>query len=146
MILRKEVPKLGKEGDLVNVRDGFARNYLIPRGFAVEATADQLKHLEEIRRQKEAKLIRMKERAKEYAKKIESLILKTQLRIGEEGSFGRITAGEIADLLKGEGIIVDKKCIALEEPIKSPGVYDIPIKLDPEIKTILKLWVLKEEK
>ncbi|MEO0102807.1 MAG: 50S ribosomal protein L9 [candidate division WOR-3 bacterium] len=145
VILKKEVPNLGKEGEIVNVRDGYARNYLIPQNLALPATPSLIKHWEEIQRQKEAKIIRMKEKAQEYAKKIDGLILKIELPLGEEGSFGRITAGDIAELLKNEGIMIDKKEIILEEPIKSPGVYDITVRLGPEIKTILKLWVLKKD-
>ncbi len=129
----------------MNVRDGYARNYLIPQNLALPATPSLIKHWEEIKRQKEAKIIRRKQKAQEYAKKIETLILKTELTFGEEGSFGRITAGDIAELLKKEGVVIDKKEVILEEPIKSPGVYDIPIRLEPEIKTFLKLWVLKRE-
>lgn len=144
VILKKEVPNLGKEGDIVNVRDGYARNYLIPKNFAIPATPSHLKHWKEIQKQKEAKIIRIKEKAQDYAKKIEGLILKTELPLGEEGSFGRITAGDIAELLKNEGMMIDKKEIILEEPIKSPGVYDITVRLGPEIKAVLKLWVLKK--
>ncbi len=146
VILRNDVPNLGKEGDLVNVRDGYARNYLFPRKLAVPATASNLKHLSDIQKQRERSRMRMREKAKEYATRIENLILKTGLPIGKEGSFGRITASDIADLLAKEGIFIDKRWVVLEEPLKSPGVYDIPIRLEPEIKTVLKLWVMKEEK
>ncbi len=127
------------------MRRGFARNYLLPRGLAIIATPSYLKHLEDINRQRALQKEKKKEKANEYAARIEGLILKTFLPIGEEGSFGRITTGDIALLLKAEGIDIDKKCISLEEPLKSPGVYDIPIKLHPEIKTVLKLWVLAKE-
>ncbi len=146
VILIKEVENLGKEDDVVQVRDGFARNYLFPKGLAIPASPSNLKHLRDKQQAQASRQEKIKRRAKELATRIEELILKTYLPIGEEGSFGRITAGDIAELLKKEGVVIDKKCIILEEPLRSPGVYDVEIRLAPEQRTVLKLWVLKEEK
>ena len=147
VILREDIPSLGKKGDIVNVADGYGRNYLIPKNLALPASPANIRLIENERRISEKKLARAKDEALKVASKIESLSLTIEVKAGEEDKiFGSVTSRDIENRLKKEGIMVDRKNILLEEPIKSLGVYNIPIKLHPEVTTKLKVWVVKEEK
>lgn len=146
VILLADVERVGKQGDVLNVRNGFARNFLLPNKKAITATPAQLKSLDEMRKQLGARQAR---RAKLLADKVaalEAVTLKTELRVGAEGkAFGSITSAEIAELLAAQSFPVDKHDILLEEPIKEPGVHDISVRLGPDAKAMVKLWVTAQE-
>lgn len=145
IILRNDYESLGKAGEIVTVKDGFARNFLIPKGVAVLATKSNIKRLEdELRlsvRQQEKDL----HEAEALVKELEKLSVTATVAVGEEDRvFGSVTTQDIADLLKEKGFEVDKRKITLDEPIKALGVYTVPIKLHSEVEAKVRVWVVKE--
>jgi len=145
IVLLKDVERVGRAGEIVKVANGFARNFLIPRGEALLATDANLAHFESRRRQHEAAAEREKKAAEALAQELEKASLTIQARVGEEEKlFGSVTAQNIADLLKEQGHDIDRRKIELEEPIRALGVYNIEIRLHPEVRATIKLWVVKE--
>lgn len=141
----EDVTKLGTMGEMVQVKDGFARNYLIPRRLAVVANPQNLKSLEHQKALVSQKKNRVKKEAEKLAAKIESASCTIAKSVGEEDKlFGAVTSRDIEESLNEEGIVVDRKKVLLEEPIKSLGIYKVPIKLHPEVTANLKIWVVKE--
>lgn len=145
VILTQDIAGLGNMGDLIAVKDGFGRNYLVPQGKAIQATSQNIKKLEHQKRQIREKIEKTKREAQRLAARIESISCTVAKAVGEEDKlFGSVTSIDIESSLKLEGIEIDRKKINLPEPIKSLGIYNIPIKLHPEVTAILKLWVVKE--
>lgn len=145
VILRENVPDLGQAGQTIEVKDGYARNYLIPRNLAIFATKANLKAIDEVTKQAEVKEKKNRKEAELVKEKIEKLSLSVEVLVGEEEKlFGSVTSADIAELLKKEGVIVDKRMIVLENPIKVLGVYTIPIKISNDVEAGLKLWVIKK--
>lgn len=148
VILRQEIEKLGAAGEVVTVRPGFARNYLLPRGFAFEATAANMRQLEEEQRRAEERARRDYLEARRRAKALEGVSLTFHARAGEESKlFGSITTGDIAEQLNAQGLDfeVDRRQIDLEEPIKALGVFSVPIRLHAEVRPEIKVWVIKQD-
>ncbi|HEY6874465.1 MAG TPA: 50S ribosomal protein L9 [Geobacteraceae bacterium] len=146
VILKENMDNLGHIGDIVKVAPGYARNYLLPRGFALEATTRNAKALEHAKRQMEYKKNKVLEGAKQFAARIEGITLVLPHQAGEEGKlFGSVTNMELAEQLKAQGIEVDRKKIALAEPIKQLGEYTVAIKVHPEVTASLKVNVTKAE-
>jgi large subunit ribosomal protein L9 len=145
VILLEDVPSLGKVGDKVKVSDGYGRNYLIPQKKAILATEKNLKAVEHQKREVQHQLDKAKRDAQKEAQQIEQLSCTFAKTIGESGKlFGSVTSMEIEDFLKENGIQVDRKKILLEEPIKSVGMFTVPIKLHPDVTANLKVWVVQE--
>ncbi|MCS6988792.1 MAG: 50S ribosomal protein L9 [Chloroherpetonaceae bacterium] len=145
VILKKEVEKLGDIGDVVTVKDGYARNYLIPRGLAVRATEGMLKAIEEEKKQKAFKIERERKAARELAESLERLLLNVKAKAGEEGRlYGAITTQMIADKLKDKGFEIDRKQITIDPPIKQVGKHEVSIKLYSDVVAKLKLEVEAE--
>ncbi len=145
VILKENVENLGQIGEQVRVKAGYARNYLIPQGMAIEATVRNLKNLEHLKKLVQDKIDKTLKSAESLARRIESISITLSQKVGEnERLFGSITTMTIAAALEEEGIEIDKKKILLEEPIKQLGVYTIPIKLHPELTADLKVWVVEE--
>ncbi len=143
IILTQDVPKLGKEGDVVEVAGGYARNYLIPRGLALPATEGNLKHFESMKRARMRKMEREKISAERIAASIAELVLTIEAKAGEAGKlYGSITGSDIAEALFKKGIKVDHHQVIIEEPIKSTGSYTVKIKLHPEVSADLKVEVV----
>ena len=148
VILRQDIDTLGATGDIVTVKPGYARNYLLPRGFAYAASAANLRQLEEDRSRAESNTKRDFLEARRRASKLEGVSLTFQAKAGEESKlFGSITSGDIADRLREQGLDfeLDKRWIELDEPIKSLGVYSVPIRLHAEVKPEVKVWVIKQD-
>jgi len=143
VILVEDMPSLGKMGDLVKVADGYGRNYLIPQGKAIKATTHNLKILEHQTKQLKNKTDKIKRDAEKLAKRIEAVSCTVAKPAAEEKIFGSVTSMDIAEGLKVEGIEVDRRQINLDEPIKTLGIYTVPIKLHPEVTARLKVWVVK---
>lgn len=145
VILKKKVDKLGEAGNVVDVADGYARNFLLPMRFAEVSTpekVEQIKALKEKERLKQEKEIT---EAKMLAEKLTHTSCTITVQAGEEDKlFGAVTTADIAKALAAEGINIPKKKIVLEEPIKKLGIYNIPVKLAPDIEATFKLWVVKE--
>ena len=145
VILLKPVEPLGPEGAVVKVKPGYARNYLLPQGLAVPATAQQLKAAEARQQQQRDKTQRIKAQADALKQKLEGRSLTLKLSLGEgDKPFGAITTHEVLDALKRDGFELEKHAVHLEEPIKSLGIFELPIRLHPEVTATLKLWVVKE--
>ncbi|MEO0225714.1 MAG: 50S ribosomal protein L9 [candidate division WOR-3 bacterium] len=145
VIVLRDHKNLGKKFDIVEVKDGYARNYLIPNGIARIATEGQIKEIEQLKRLHNEKITRNKEMAQSLAQKLEGLALKASLKIGSKGkSFGSITAAEVAELLAAQGIKISKKLLSYDWPIKEPGVYTIGVKLHSQVSGQFKLWVGEE--
>ncbi len=144
VILLKDVERFGKAGAVVTVKPGFARNYLLPRGLAVPATPEHLKAGEERQRQAHLKTERIRKQAEQIRHRLESRSLTLKLTLGEgEKPFGSITAHDIMQALAQDGIVVDKTAIQLDEPVKALGIYEVPVRVHPEVTATLKLWVVK---
>jgi large subunit ribosomal protein L9 len=145
VILLENVPSLGKAGDLVKVSDGYGRNYLIPQKKAILATEKSLKVIEHQKRLVQQQMEKVKKNAEKLGRKIETLSCTFAKTVGESGKlFGSVTSMDVENYLKENGIEVDRKKIALEEPIKNLGMFTVPIKLHPEVTTHLKVWVVQE--
>ncbi len=145
LILREDVPDVGTAGQTVEVKDGFGRNYLLPNNLAIPATKANLKAIGEIQKQVEMRTKKMRKDAEIIKEKIEKLSLSFEVLVGEdEKLFGSVTSADIAEKLTTEGIIVDKRIIELEAPIKVLGVYTAPIKIDKDVTANLKFWVIKQ--
>ena len=144
VLLLKDIEQLGKEGAVVHVKPGFARNYLLPRGLALPARPEHLRALEERKRQTQRKQERIHQQANHLKHKLENHSLTLKLTLGEKDTaFGSITTHDIHEALAQAGITVDKHSIHLEQPIKALGIYEVPVRLHPEVTATLKLWVVK---
>ena len=147
IILREDVPNLGKAGEVVKVRDGFARNFLIPRKKAVVADAKNVKAVEVKKKNIEKNAAKVAEQAKEIGAKLNGLEITIARPAGEgERLFGSVTRMDISEALAKQGFRVDKHIIALDAPIKAIGTYEVPVKLHSEVSSVLKLWVVRETK
>jgi len=145
IILKKEIHKLGQPGDMVEVKNGFARNYLIPQGLAILATPANMKVYQQELKAQAQKALKGKQEAEELAAKLSEVSVTAAVQVGEEEKlFGSVTSQNMADLLKDAGHDIDRKKIMLDDPIKALGVYDVPIKLHPEVTATIKVWVVKE--
>jgi len=145
VILLKDVDKLGELGDEVEVKDGYARNFLIPRKLAVNSTKGAVRILEQKKREKERREKQLIEECRALAEKIEAASCTISMEAGEEDKlFGSVTSEMISESLREEGIDVDKKQIVLEEPLKALGVYGVEVRLHPEVKAQARVWVVKK--
>ena len=145
VILMQDMHELGLEGDILDVADGYARNYLLPKGFALEATPQNLRFLESRRKKIEAKRLRAKEEAERLREKMETFELCFVHKAGEEGKlYGSVTAMDIANELEKQGVVVDRRKIVLDRPIKEVGDFEVKVKVYPEVTATLKVKVEAE--
>ncbi|MBF0586315.1 50S ribosomal protein L9 [Prosthecochloris sp. N3] len=145
VILRKDVATLGDAGEVVDVKNGYANNYLIPQGMAARATEGALKALETERKQQARKIEEQRKTARDLAAKIEQMSLTVPAKAGESGKlFGTVTSANIADALKAEGIDIDRRKISLDAPIKSLGSYEASVKLFMDVSARLNVTVEAE--
>jgi len=145
VILRRAVENLGKPGDVVKVKNGYARNYLLPHNLAYEATPGNLKRIQQERARLDAAENQRRDSAQEVATKLEQVSLTFSARVGEEGKlFGSVTAADIAQQLEQQGFHIEKRQIDLHEAIKSLGVYRVPIRLHADVKPEIRVWVVKQ--
>ncbi|MFA5310811.1 MAG: 50S ribosomal protein L9 [Candidatus Omnitrophota bacterium] len=145
VILTKDVEKIGKAGALMKVKDGFARNFLLPKGYAIEANAGNLKRLKQDQEKMALVIEKEKGLAEELKSRLDKFSLNIPVLVQEDGSlYGSISEVDICAALKSEGIEVEKACVIMEEPIKALGIYEVPLKLHPEVNLKLKVWVVKK--
>ena len=146
VILRQAVDNLGHPGDVVTVSNGFARNYLLPRGFAFQATEGNKKRISQEKSRLDAAETARRGAAESLAARLEEVSVTFSARVGEEGKlFGSITSGDIAEQLAAQGFAeVEKRMIDLHEPIKSLGMYKVPVRLHADVKPEIKVWVIKQ--
>jgi large subunit ribosomal protein L9 len=146
VILRERLDNLGNAGEVVDVKPGYARNYLIPQGLAYEATAGNVRRIESERARQAQKESATLNEARERAKTIEGISLTFHARAGQEGKlFGSITSADIAEKLAEQGVQIDRRAIELEEPIKALGVTSVPVRLHPQVHPEIKVWVIQED-
>ena len=144
VILLKDLEGLGLEGELVKVKPGFARNFLVPRGIALRASKSNLAVAEERKRIKEAKENRVKKVNQVLIDKLTKANITIEVQVGEEERiFGSVTTQDIQKSLEEKGITIDRSCILMEEPIKSLGVYNIPVKITVDLESEIKVYVIK---
>lgn len=149
VILKKEVEHLGEAGDIVSVKPGYARNYLLPQGLAYEASEANLRRIEEEKQRAEEMARKEYLEARRRASQIEDLILVFNVRASEEGKlFGSVTPADVAQMANERGLDfdLDKKAVELDEPLKELGVYRVPIRLHEEVETELEVRVEREER
>lgn len=146
VILKADVKGIGTAGTVVDVKDGYARNFLFPRGLALEATPGNLKVLEQQKAAEQARLDREQEEAQEVAAKIDGKTITLKMKTGENGKlFGSITTKDIADAIdQAYGVSIDRRKIELKEPIKSLGTQQIEVRVHPEVSARITLTVAAE--
>ena len=145
IILKDDVEKLGKCGEVVEVKDGYGRNFLIARNLAIPATKGNLKAIREVTKQKEIKDLKKKRQEERLKIQLEKISCTAEVRVGEEDKvFGSVTAQDISELLKEKGFEIDRHKILLETPIKALGFYTVPIKVSSDLVANLKVWVMKK--
>jgi len=145
VVLQQDIETLGSSGDIVRVRPGYARNYLIPRGFAVPATAQNLARVAELKRAASARAEESLQHARELEKKLDGLRVRVERVVGEENKmYGSVTSRDIEEAYLALGVEIDRKKIQLDEPIRALGAFDVPIKLHSEVSSVLKVEVVKK--
>ena len=145
VILRQHVDNLGKRGEIVKVADGYARNYLLPRKLALPATAGNRKHVERERKIMETREAEEKSSAEAISSRLGLIEISIARRVGETDQlYGSVTAGDIAEFLKGKGFEIDRRKLILPEAIKTLGEFTVPLKLHREVTVPLKVKVVKE--
>ena len=145
VILLDDVTTVGRRGEVRDVSDGYARNFLLPKRLAMPATAGNLKNLDHIRTQQDAKADRIRSQAESVRARIEALVCEERRQASEEGKlFGSVTAQDLADFLAGRGVKVERRRVLLDEPIKALGETAVPVRLHPEVTAQLRVNVQRD--
>ncbi|HUG54382.1 MAG TPA: 50S ribosomal protein L9 [Vicinamibacteria bacterium] len=145
MILRQDVDKLGRRGDVVKVAEGYGRNYLLPRGLALQVTEANKAMISKEHKAHELRLAKEKAEFQAVADRIAALRYIAPRKVGENDAlYGSVTSGDIADFLKAKGVEIDKRKVQLEDPIKKLGEHEVQVKLHPEVAARLRVLVTKE--
>lgn len=145
VLLRQDYESLGRLGDIVDVKEGYARNYLIPRKIAVLATEGALNMIKEERDQQTRRQGKELKNAEKLATELEKVSVTIQMKVGEEDKlFGAVTNQMIAEALSEKGYTIDKRQIDLQDSIKALGIYDVSVKLHPSVTSKVKVWVVRE--
>lgn len=146
VILRDRIENLGNAGDVVDVKPGYGRNYLIPKGLAYEASPANVRRLEAERAAQGRRDADTLDQARQQAAAIEGVSLTFNARAGQEGKlFGSITSADIVEKAAEQGVQIDRRQIELDEPIKSLGVHSVPVRLHPQVRPEFKVWVIASE-
>lgn len=147
IILTQDVANLGKAGELVSVRPGYGRNYLLPRGFAVSASAANKQQLEHNRREIEKRVAKERASAGAIADRLNGMTLQFERLVGEDDKlFGSVTSRDITDQLKKAGLELDHRWVELDQPVKAVGKYEVPVRLQAGVVATLKFWVVGKDK
>ena len=147
VILTQDVDNLGKAGELVSVRPGYGRNFLVPRGYAVSATVRNKNRLDHEKKLIEKRVAKERATATELAGRINGMTLQFERQVGEdEKLFGSVTSRDIAEQLKKANVDIDHRWIQLEHPVKALGKYEVPVRLSAGVIATLKYWVVGKEK
>lgn len=146
VILTTEIDSLGLEGDVVNVANGYGRNYLIPKGLALEANNQNMKMMEMQKKKIDGRRLKARETAEKVKEEIKEKVVTIAQKVGEEDKlYGSVTSMDIADEMERMGISIDRRKIILDRPIKSLGEYEVSVKLHPEVTGTLKVVVVAEK-
>lgn len=144
ILLKQDYANLGSSGEVVDVKSGYARNYLIPNRIAMPLTKGNLKVFKEEQKRAEMQVKREQFESEDLAKKLEKVSITATVTVGEDDRiFGTVTNQNISDLLKDKGFEIDKKIISIDEPVKALGIYPVTINLHKNVETKIKLWVVK---
>lgn len=145
LLLMQDVDGLGLEGEVVNVADGYARNYLLPRQKALPLSRVTKQRLERMQAAREARLAEELEHARKLSERMTNLSVTIPMKVGDQGKlFGSVQAADILGALKEQGVALEKRHVSLNEPLRELGVYDIPLKLHPDVKAEIKVWIVEE--
>jgi large subunit ribosomal protein L9 len=144
VVLRGDVENLGRKGDMVDVADGFARNYLVPKGLAIKATPGAQKQSDAMRRNREAQELRTREAAEALAARLAGGTIEIKARAGEGGRlFGSVTTTDIAEAVNNQlGVEIDRRRLDLDEPLKELGVVDVPLRLHTDVEATVRVAVV----
>ena len=146
VILLDDVAKVGRRGEVRDVSDGYARNYLIPKKLALSASAGNMKNLDTIKRQQDAKASRIKSDAEGLRARVEALVYEEKRQASEEGKlFGSVTSQDVAEFLEKQGIKIERRRIHLDEPIKTLGEHTVPVRIHSDVTAQLKVTVARDE-
>jgi large subunit ribosomal protein L9 len=146
VILRDDMDNLGKSGEVVNVKSGYARNFLLPRGHAIKATESDVKRVEHEKRVIAARTAKLSKEAQAEADKLSQISVSIARAVGEEDKlYGSVTTRDIAEALAEKGVKVDSKKIHLDEPLKALGMTEVQVKLGRGVNATIKVWVVKQE-
>ncbi|MDQ7038476.1 MAG: 50S ribosomal protein L9 [Aquificota bacterium] len=147
VILTRDLEGYGFFGDIVEVKDGFANNYLIPRGYALPATEGNVRHVQEILKQKRRKLERERRKAEEIARKLEGVVVRVEKQAGEGGKlFGSVTPADVVEALREQGVEIQRKMVIFPHPIREVGVYPVKIRVHRDVTVEIKVDVRPKEK
>jgi large subunit ribosomal protein L9 len=145
LILLEDVESLGKRGERIVVKDGYARNFLLPRKLALPATDRGVKMMQHVEKMRAVREQKIHKEAEELAKALNKVSCTAEVQAGEDDRvFGSVTSADISELLKAQGFDVDKRKVIIEEPLKALGVYTIPVKLHHDVEAKVKVWVVKK--
>ena len=145
VILREDVDKLGRRGDVIKVAEGYGRNFLLPRGLAMPVTESNKAMIAKERKAFEARMAKEKSEFESLAERIAALRFVAPRKVGENDAlYGSVTSGDIGEFLKSKGIEIDKRKVLLDEPIKRLGEHEVKIKLHPEVIALVRVLVSKE--
>ncbi len=145
VLLMTNIPDLGSEGDVVTVADGYARNYLLPRDLAAPVTEQTRRRLAKLQREREEADRSALAEARKFAAKLAKVSCTLAVKVGkDEKMYGSVTTTEISEALKLQGTEIDRHNLVLENPIKDLGVFNIPVRLHPEVEATIKVWVVEE--
>jgi large subunit ribosomal protein L9 len=146
VILRDDMENLGKSGEVVNVRPGYARNFLLPRGHAIKATETDVKRVEHEKRVIAARTAKLAKETQAEADKLAKVSVSISRAVGEEDKlYGSVTTRDIAEALQAQGVAIDAKKLVLDEPIKALGLTEVAVKLGRGVQATIKVWVVKKE-
>jgi large subunit ribosomal protein L9 len=146
IILRDDMENLGKSGEVVTVKEGYARNFLLPRGHAIKATASDVKRVEHEKRVIAARTAKLSKEAQAEADSLSKVSVSIARAVGEENKlYGSVSSRDIAEALAAQGVTVDSKKIHLEEPLKALGLTEVQVKLGRGVNATIKVWVVKKE-
>jgi large subunit ribosomal protein L9 len=146
VILRDDMDNLGKSGEVVNVKPGYARNYLLPRGLALKATAGDIKRVDHEKRVIAARTAKLAKESQAEADKLSAVSVSIAVAVGEDDRlYGSVTSRDVAEALKDRGVIIDPKKVVLDEPLKALGLAEVPIKVGRGVTATVKVWVVKKE-
>jgi large subunit ribosomal protein L9 len=146
LILKEDQDNLGKSGEVVNVRPGYGRNYLLPRGLAVLATAGDISRVEHEKKVIAARTAKLSKEAQAEADRLSQVTVSIARAVGDEDKlFGSVTSRDIAEALQQQGVTIDSKKLVLEEPIRALGLTEVSVKLGRGVQAKIKVWVVKKE-
>ncbi len=145
VILSQDVPKVGKIGDVVTVKEGFARNFLLPQKKAYVASADNLKRIDQLKAKQKIEADRVKKEAEDFAKKLSAVSCTVSVEVNDlEKLYGAVSEAEIIKALKDEGFDIDKKMLVIDKPLEELGIFEVGVKVHADVIAKIKVWVTKK--